>query len=378
MKINVPKIAIFLQKERTIFKPQGPWLAKTAKPAEEQCQSLLKTILPVHIIFDLSDFQEFDTTGVWLLQRTILRLEKKGHHIATQNGNQTLAALSALLDFYRPSLLTLPRKRFSPLTLLATFGKKSLKRFYTAQEWLIFLGEVTIGIFKALTDPKRLHITSIVSHIEKFGVSAVPIVTLISIGLGLVLAYQGEDQLRRFGAEIYTINLVAVSIVREIGILITAILVAGRSGSAITAQIGIMKLNQEVDALNSLGLNPMEVLVVPRILALIFVMPCLAFVSDIAGLLGGGIIVMCSLDVSPQLYLCRIEEAITTGSFWVGMIKAPLFGATIGIVSCFEGLRVWGTAESIGICTTRAVVEGIFLVTIMDALLSIFFIRIGL
>ncbi len=165
---------------------------------------------------------------------------------------------------------------------------------------------------------------------------------------------------------------------REIGVLITAILVAGRTGSAITAQIGIMKINQEVDALNTLGLNPMDVLILPRIIALILIMPLLTFAADIAGLIGGGIMVIFSLYVSPQLYINRIGESVTRGGFWIGILKAPLFGALIGLVSCFEGMRVKGTAESIGICTTRSVVEGIFLVTIADALLSVFFAKIGI
>lgn len=378
MTSELPKIAIFPQKERTIFKPQGPWLAKTAKLAEAQCHSLLKNVLPTHIIFDLSDLQDFDTVGVWLLQRTIRVLERKGHRITAQNGSQKLVSLSSLLDLYKPSPPTFKKIHFSLLDYISRVGETTIKIFHSAQDWLVFLGQVVVGIFLALFYPRRLHFKSIVAHFEKFGVNAIPIVVLMSIGLGLVLAYQGEDQLRRFGAEIYTINLVGVSMVREVGILITAILVAGRTGSSITAQLGIMKINQEVDALNTLGLSPMEVLIVPRVLSLILVMPCLAFISDMAGLLGGAIMVTTSLDVSLQLYVYRIGEAISSSSFWVGMIKAPLFGLIIGVVSCFEGTRVWGTAESIGICTTRAVVEGIFLVTIVDALLSIFFIKIGI
>jgi len=239
------------------------------------------------------------------------------------------------------------------------------------------LGQVATGLFSTLLHPSRLRLISIVYHIERFGVNAIPIVSLLALSLGLVLAYQGEEQLRRFGAEIYTINLVSISIFREVGVLITAILVAGRTGSSITAQIGIMKINQEVDALNTLGLSPMDVLIIPRIIALILVLPLLTFVANIAGLVGGGIMVIFSLDVSPQLYMHRINEAVTLGSFWVGFLKAPLFGAIIGLVSCFEGMRVKGTAESIGICTTRSVVEGIFLVTIVDALLSIFFSKVG-
>lgn len=261
---------------------------------------------------------------------------------------------------------------------LIEIGKVSLGLVFLALDLIVFLGQVAVGLFLTCLHPKRLRIVSVFYHIEKMGVNALPIISLLALSLGLVLAYQGEEQLRRFGAEIYTINLVSISMLREIGVLITAILVAGRTGSSITAQIGIMKINQEVDALNTLGLNPMDILILPRIIALVLVMPLLTFAADIAGLIGGGIMVVFSLDVTPQLYIHRISESVTLGGFWIGILKAPLFGGLIGLVSCFEGMRVKGTAESIGTCTTRSVVESIFLVTIADALLSIFFSKVGI
>lgn len=372
-----PHIEKTFQNEHVIFKVEGLWVAKTVKEAEQLCLDLLKKVFPKIIIFDLSLMKDVDTAGVWLLQRTIQSLKDNGYQVELQNKSSEFQALSSRLGKYKMDFSVTPTKTSFFVKRLVRLGRISVDVAKQTRDLCVFLGQVTIGIGSIFRDSRRLRFTSIVVHIERFGLNALPIVCLMSIALGLVLAYQGEEQLRRFGAEIYTINLVSISIVREVGVLITAILVAGRTGSAITAQLGIMKINQEVDALNTLGIDPMEILIIPRILALILVMPLLAFISDLAGLLGGGIMVIFSLDVSPQLYIHRVGESITKWGFWIGIIKAPLFGAIIGIVSCFQGMRVKGTAESVGFCTTSSVVEGIFLVTLADALLSIFFSNVG-
>lgn len=377
MNSQLPKIAKIFQNEKVTFKLEGFWIAKTAKDAEPLCLALPKKGLPEGVIFDLALITDIDTTGVWLIQRTIQALKDMGHLVTIQHENPVFKALAARLQTYETDFKRPPKFPSFFGKRLVRLGRISVEVAALARDLLIFLGQVTVGFIHLLLHPSRLRLKSVVVHMERFGVNAIPIVVLMSMALGIVLAYQGEEQLRRFGAEIYTINLVSISIVREVGILITAILVAGRTGSAITAQIGIMKVNQEVDALNTLGLSPMEVLILPRVLALIIVMPLLAFISDMAGLLGGGIMVVLSLDVSPQLYIHRIGEAVTLWGFWIGIIKAPLFGAIIGVVSCFQGMRVKGTSESIGLCTTSSVVEGIFLVTLADALLSVFFSMVG-
>ncbi|EKE09618.1 MAG: hypothetical protein ACD_16C00130G0023 [uncultured bacterium] len=377
LEVKSPKLEVLSQKEMVLFKPTGSWLAKTVREAEPLCLALSQKSLPKHLVFDLSELETYDTAGVWLLQRTMQDLEYKGHRIELRSESRAFKTLSSRLSPYKPAFEKIHKPYSFFEERLIELGIISVNLFFLTCDLVVFLGQVATGLFSTLLHPSRLRLISIVYHIERFGVNAIPIVSLLALSLGLVLAYQGEEQLRRFGAEIYTINLVSISIFREVGVLITAILVAGRTGSSITAQIGIMKINQEVDALNTLGLSPMDVLIIPRIIALILVLPLLTFVANIAGLVGGGIMVIFSLDVSPQLYMHRINEAVTLGSFWVGFLKAPLFGAIIGLVSCFEGMRVKGTAESIGICTTRSVVEGIFLVTIVDALLSIFFSKVG-
>jgi phospholipid/cholesterol/gamma-HCH transport system permease protein len=351
---HIPTIEILSQKGMATFKLSGTWLAKATREAEPLCENILQMSLPIKLLFDFTGLEKFDTAGVWLLKRTMAALEQKGHQVSLKNASDSFLTLSTRLDPYQPTPIPEPQARSFVKERLIYIGKTSLSVLYLTRDLIVFLGQVTCGLVSVALSPRRIRFTAIVAHIETFGLNAVPIVSVIAIALGLVLAYQGEEQLRRFGAEIYTINLVSISVVREVGILITAILVAGRTGSAITAQLGIMKINQEVDALHTLGLSPMEVLIIPRLLALIIVMPCLAFIADLAGLLGGGIMVVLSLDVS------------------------PLFGAILGIVSCFEGMRVKGTAESVGICTTRSVVEGIFLVTLADAFLSIFFSKVGI
>lgn len=373
-----PKLEVLSQKETAILKPQGSWVAKTAFEMEPLCADVLQKALPKRLVFDLSDLDQHDTAGVWLLQRTMHDLEFKGHQVELQNESKAFQTLTSRISSYKPSFEKIHRPHSFFEERLVEIGKASLDLVYLIGNLIIFLGQVTMGLLLTCLHPKKLRLVSVFYHMEKMGVNGLPIISLLALSLGLVLAYQGEEQLRRFGAEIYTINLVSISMTREIGVLITAILVAGRTGSAITAQIGIMKINQEVDALNTLGLNPMDILILPRIIALVLIMPLLTFAADIAGLIGGGIMVIFSLDVSPQLYINRIGESVTIGGFWIGILKAPLFGAIIGLVSCFEGMRVKGTAESIGICTTRSVVEGIFLVTIADALLSIFFSTIGI
>jgi phospholipid/cholesterol/gamma-HCH transport system permease protein len=193
-----------------------------------------------------------------------------------------------------------------------------------------------------------------------------------------VLAYQGATQLQKFGAEVFVVDLIGVSVLREIGILLTAIVVAGRSGSAFTAQIGSMKVNEEVDAMRTLGLDPIQVLVIPRVLALVLMLPLLAFFSDMMGLLGGGLMAWSVLDVSPGQFIERLNSSIGLWTFWVGIIKAPVFGLLIALVGCYEGLQVANSAESVGSRTTRSVVESIFLVMIVDAVFSIFFAYIGI
>ena len=259
-----------------------------------------------------------------------------------------------------------------------SIGKKSVAVSNDFLDLLRFMGEATIRLGLTIRHPSRLRATSLLRHIHETGVSAIPIVALIAFLISVVLAYQGSEQLRRFGAEIFTINMVAISVLREMGVLLTAIMIAGRSGSAFTAEIGVMKVNEEIDAMRIIGIRPFEFLVLPRIIALMITMPLLTFIADMMGILGGGIVSTTLLNISVDQYLTRLGDAIRVKDFWVGMIKAPIFGFAIAIVGCMRGMQVSGSAESVGRLTTVSVVESIFLVLLLDALFSLLFTQLGI
>lgn len=254
--------------------------------------------------------------------------------------------------------------------MLEDLGRFTVTLIQWAHQLLSFFGEVVVTLVSTL---KQLRWVSIIKHVEEFGIKALPIIALTSFLIGMVLAYQGINQLSRFGAELFTVDFLGIGILREIGVLLTSIVIAGRSGSAITAQIGTMKLNQEIDALQTMGLTPMVTLVIPRILGLLIALPILVFFSDIIALLGGMFMTKLGMGLSANEYLAQLQKAVTPAHFWVGMSKTPLFAIVISMIGCFRGFQVAGSAESIGKMTTRSVVESIFLVIVIDALMSIMY-----
>jgi phospholipid/cholesterol/gamma-HCH transport system permease protein len=226
--------------------------------------------------------------------------------------------------------------------------------------------------------PRHFRLPSIIRHIDQTGFRALPIVGLLAVMISMVVAYQGAVQLKKFGADIYTVDLTVISLLREMGALITAIMVAGRSGSAFAAEIGVMKLREEVNALRTMGLDPIEVLVLPRVIALVVALPLLTFLADVIGLAGGGIMSLSLLNISFHQYLIRVESVATLSTFFVGMIKAPVFAFVIAVIGCYQGLNVSGSAESIGRKTTFSVVQAIFIVIMVDAIFSVIFSKVGI
>lgn len=322
---------------------------------------------------DASAIEALDSAGAWAICRTIDLWSRQG--IATDIVGAQPAHM-ALIERVRAceARPDMDRARPSPLlAMLDRVGRQTEAVILEARALIGFFGLTCVVAARSLARPSRIRLTPLVSHVEQVGLNALPIVGLLAFLIGVVLAYQGADQLRRFGADVFTVNLLGVSMLREIGILITAIIVAGRSGSAFTAQIGTMKVNQEVDAMRTLGIDPVEVLVLPRLFALVVAMPLLAFFADIMGLLGGGVICYLMLDISVTQFLRQLNGAVSMWSFWVGIIKAPIFGFIIALVGCYEGLKVSGSAESVGRLTTQAVVESIFIVMVADAMFSILF-----
>jgi phospholipid/cholesterol/gamma-HCH transport system permease protein len=240
-----------------------------------------------------------------------------------------------------------------------------------------FLGENLVKLGRTLVQPRRLRITAVVHHMEQVGLDAVPLVALLSFLVGAVIAFLGSTILKDFGATILVVELVDIAFLREFGVLLTAILLAGRTASAFTAQIGAMVSNEEVDAIHTLGLDPIDLLVIPRVLALLVMLPLLTFIAMVAGLLGGMTVGAFSLDIPPQAYYARMHDTIELRHFLVGMSKAPIFAVVIGLIGCLEGLQVQGTAQSVGERTTSSVVQTISLVIIIDAMAAIWFMNMG-
>lgn len=350
----------------------GAWVLASAPELDEGLQGLDPAGAHTARI-DLGRIDRLDTLGAWVLQKARARLIAAGLETEFTDTDPAHAALlERVIAGERP--VTLRREQPNPfVACVARIGRGAMAVAQEGSDLLSFLGLTTLTVGRSLLHPSRIRLTSVVSHIEQVGINALPIIGLLSFLIGVVVAYQGIDQLRRFGAEIYTVNLLGISILREMGILITAIVVAGRSGSAFTAQIGTMQVNQEIDALQALGLDPVEILVLPRIIALVIALPLLAVFADMMGLVGGGVMVMLVLDVSLIQFMEQLKNAVSIWSFWIGILKAPVFAFLIALVGCREGLNVTGSAESVGRQTTKSVVVAIFLVIVTNAAFSILF-----
>lgn len=329
---------------------------------------------------ELSGVSALDSSGAWAIYRLSKRLRDEGRKVEIAGAKDSHKALIERLqkELEKEPDRNTQKRPVSPIAHgLAELGSNTMRAWSEAQDLLGFFGMIVVGIVRSIAQPSRIRWTATVNQIERVGLNALPIVGLLSFLIGVVLAYQGIDQLRAFGAEVFTVNLAGLSILREIGILITAILVAGRSGSAFTAQIGTMRIREEVDAIRTLGLDPLDVLVLPRIFALTLVMPLLGFYADIVGLFGAAVATMAILDMPPQQFLQQLQENVPIRHFWVGLGKAPVFGFVIAMVGCRYGLKVKGSADAVGRRTTQSVVESIFLVIVVDAIFSILYSRLG-
>jgi len=350
----------------------GQWTLDTLAAHADELQTVLHT-KDRAVRFDLSAVERLDTASAWAVHRTVKALNETGRKTA-------LTGLKpehrALMDRVKEAATEPEPETQQPgsfIALLERLGRGSHYAVREAVEMTAFLGLTVIAIGRVSGHPPRLRITSWINHLERVGVNALPIVGLLSFLVGVVIAYQGADQLRRFGADIFMVNLLGITTLRELGVLLTAIIVAGRSGSAFAAQIGTMQVNEEVDAIRALGLDPVELLVLPRLFALLVAMPLLTVFADFMSLLGGLVIGMTVLDIPPIQFAHRLNTVVSQGTFWIGMVKAPVFGFLIAMVGCREGLNTGGSAESVGLHTTRAVVISIFLVIVVDAVFSVFF-----
>jgi phospholipid/cholesterol/gamma-HCH transport system permease protein len=357
----------------------GDWvISESPRLDKELAQLRLTDARGVEI--DGSGIELLDSAGAWLLVRTRRIFEESGRQIKSFSIPPHYQPLLDMIERDHTGGPVDPHSHHHTLTaLLERMGRETVRIGKQAYEFLGFLGRVTIETFEAITSPRReLPFPALIHQIEETGLTALPIVGLLAFLLGVVLAYQGADQLKRFGAQIYTIDFLGVGFLRELGGLITAIIVAGRSGSAFTAQIGTMRVNEEIDAMQTLGLNVAEVLVLPRVLGLVIALPLLTFFADVVGIIGGLVMTYFDLGITIPAFMRELSGAITVNTLLVGLIKAPVYAFLIALVGCFEGLRVERNAASVGKLTTRSVVESIFLVIAVDAGFSILFSVVGI
>jgi phospholipid/cholesterol/gamma-HCH transport system permease protein len=326
-------------------------------------------------VVDGSALSSLDTSGAWILHRTLRTLEKHGCAVRVQGLRPEFGSLLALIA---------SREIPTEVPVAATpgwlerLGRHAWMGLRGTAAYFAFVGESSIALLHSIAHPARFRWRVILHNMQSAGIEALPITGFLSFLMGLVIAYQGADQLERFGANIFVVDLVALAMLRELSPLLTAIIVAGRSGSAYTAQIGTMKVTEEIDALRTIGVGAQEQLVLPKVVALVIVLPLLTVYTDITGILGGMVMARAKLDITFPVFLDRLDEAIAISSYWTGISKAPVFAMIIALVGCYRGFHVTGSAESVGEQTTMSVVQSIFLVIATDALFSIVFIWLDL
>ncbi|PSO22530.1 ABC transporter permease [Bradyrhizobium sp. MOS002] len=356
----------------------GTWTASFAPVLERMVADAEKLAGGSQSIFiDVSEVSKLDTFGAWLIER--LRRSLTQGAVETQIAGLS-ANYSSLVDEVR-RVRAMPVTDTSAVTItgmLEQIGQTVAGIAGTVAGLIDMLGAVLAAGARTLIHPRSFRLTSTVHHLEQVCWRAVPIVVLITFLIGCIIAQQGIFHFRRFGADIFVVDMLGVLVLREIGVLLVAIMVAGRSGSAYTAELGSMKMREEIDALRTMGFDPIEVLVLPRMLALVLALPILAFLGAMAALYGGGLVAWLYGGVDPEAFLLRLRDAISIDHFIVGIVKAPVMAAVIGIVACVEGLAVQGSAESLGQHTTASVVKGIFFVIVMDGVFAIFFASIGM
>ena len=328
------------------------------------------------LTFDLQAVPIMDTSGAWLLSRTVKKLEARGTQVSLQGLSAGAQALYELVgeDGGGAHKLPSPKRR----AFLFAMGQGTLGALLRWRDMIAFIGEMGESLVRVILNPSRIRWRAVFHELAQAGHKALPIVGLLCFLLGIVIGYQGGVQLEDYGANIYVVDLVGISMLRELAPMITAIIVAGRTGSAYTAEIGTMKVTEEIDALRSLGVAPMEILVLPKLLALLIALPLLTGYADIMGVFGGMVMADIQLGISYSTFIERFDDAVELDTYLVGIGKAPVFAAIIATVGCFQGFQVTGSAESVGRRTTLSVVQAIFAVIIVDAAFSVAFSYLGI
>ncbi|MDD4506707.1 MAG: ABC transporter permease [Sulfurospirillaceae bacterium] len=329
-------------------------------------------------IFDFSQISDFDTHGIMLILHHAKRIEALDCLVSKVGQSDHFTKLWGICEIHFPQEIIKPIHTFFIFDYLENIGKRIFEGQKTLSSFFSFTGELFHFILKAFLNPLTIRVKATLYHIENSGAGAIPIIFLTSFLIGIVIAYQGATQLEKFGANIFIVEMVTISAVRELAPLLTAIVVAGRSASAYTAQIGVMKITDEVDAMRSMGFSPWDFLVLPRLFALLISLPLLVFFADIVSTFGGMVIASTKLGVSFEEFIDRIQETVALKHFIIGLVKAPIFGAIIATIGCFRGFQIDSSTESVGKYTTISVVNAIFWVIAMDALISVLLTEMGL
>ncbi len=374
-----PNLSSTLVADRLRLSPSGPWTTAHAAALEQLVDAAAhETARAKRVAIDMAEVEELDTLGGWLLERLLRSSRLAG---ADAQFIDLPPHYRGLIEAIRRVNLQKPAPRPAPNRLwgaLETLGRATVQLGADGAAFLDMFGQLAATIVRVIAHPRRFRLTSAVYHLFRVGWQAVPIMVLITFLIGAIIAQQGIFHFRKFGADAYVVDMVGILVLREIGVLIVSIMSAGRSGSAYTAELGSMKMREEIDALRTMGFDPVEILILPRVVALVCALPILAFLGAMAALYGGGLVAWLYGGMSPASFIARLREAVSVTHFEVGMIKAPFMALVIGVVACSEGLKVKGSAESLGLQTTASVVKSIFLVIVLDGLFAMFFASIGM
>jgi len=357
----------------------GAWIAQNAQPLEAEINAAARRFPAAkQVDIAMGGVERLDTFGAWLLERLRRSFAARGAEATVSGLKDDYRGLIDELHAVKPEEAPSSRRGGGLLHALAAIGQNVVSVGTNFGAFLNMLGAVAVAFLNVIAKPLRFRFTSMVHQLDNVAWRGVPIILLITFLVGCIISQQGIFHFRKFGADIYVVDMIGILVLRELGVLIVCIMVAGRSGSAYTAELGTMKMREEIDALRTMGFDPVEVLILPRIIALIIGVPILTFLGSLAALYGGGLVAWLYGGISPDIFLQRLKEAISLQTFEVGMIKAPFMALVIGIVACVEGMNVKGSAESLGLQTTASVVESIFLVIVLDGLFAIFFASIGM
>lgn len=328
------------------------------------------------IILEGSSISTLDSSGAWLLTTLLKKCHDQHLTAELQGFSAQHQKLLSITETQCAEVGEIPRPE--PLSWLARLGKTVIQQAIETRDFLSFTGELTLEVIRMLCHPGRIRWRALASTIEKTGYQALPIIALLSFMIGVVMTYQMGLQLQNYGANIFIVDLLGLAILREFAPLLTAIMVAGRTGSAFTAQLGSMKLNEEIDALNTMGITPAELLLLPRIIGLMITLPLLTIWSDIFGIIGGMVMSKYMLHVSWYDFLTRFQTQISLSTLIIGLGKAPVFALLIGAIGCFQGMKVAGNSDSVGTQTTKSVVQAIFFIIVADAFFSVIFSKLGI